>query len=220
MKDQVTLKSAEDYGRRCTSIGKERRNTADLQDAMDHPEFKARHHALLDQLVAEQRQRIKPLIERPASLIVRVGMLKTVADLRQAVTNAGCQITPWADDMINRPAFKVGIVQAEEDIEFIFASNAELGYPNGCTRARTYEAGLKLGWKLCFPSDAIEIRRQYLEQPKNEWLYVAMDAITTSDGLFRVFSVTPDDTSPLLGADDAYSGILRRGDCCWAFRRK
>lgn len=219
MTDRVTLESAEDYGRRCVAIGKERRNTPDLQDAMDHPNFKAEHHALLDRLAAEQRQR-KPLIERSASLIVRVGTLKTVAELRQAVIAADCQISGWADGIVNQPAFKAGIVQVEEDVEFIFASNAELGYPQGCTRAQTYEAGLKLGWKLCFPSDAIEIRRHYLDQPNGEYILIAMEPIADSDGCLSVFGVARLVGDRWLDASDSRPGRVWGAGARWAFRRK
>ena len=58
MTDVVTLNPdlatpAADYGRRCESIGRERRTVADLQDAMSNPDFKKAHHDLLDRLARE-----------------------------------------------------------------------------------------------------------------------------------------------------------------------
>ncbi|MCX6810610.1 MAG: hypothetical protein NTY30_02650 [Candidatus Berkelbacteria bacterium] len=155
-----------------------------------HPEFVNQTYGLWDRLATEQALRL-PLIQRPPFLVARVGTLKTEADYRQSltVTDPVCNISKWAGDITGKSAFTASIPQMEEDVEFVWASNEELGYPNGATRIQSYEAGLKLGWKPCLASDAYEIRRRYLNQPLGEWMLIAHEPIADSDGLPKVFRV-------------------------------
>lgn len=190
-----------------------------FQYILGHPNLAPQVDKMFASMAAEYWQS-KPLIERPASLIARVGTLKTVAELRQAITVVDCRISDWANDLMSQPAFKAGIVQTEEDVEFIFASNTELGYPQGCTRAQTYEAGLRLGWKLCFPSDAIEIRRNYLEQPNGEWAFVAMRPIADSDGYLDDFRVARNGGVCWLNAFYSRPDRVWSAGCRWVFRRR
>jgi len=186
--------------------------------AKGNPAFGQQFNDLIERL-ASQRAETLPLIERPPFLTIRVGTLKTEPDLRQAVLDAECRISNWASDLMSRPAFASGIAQAEEDVDFVIVSNAELGYPNGCAQAQTYEAGLKLGWKLCLPSDAIEIRRNYPDQPVGEWLLIAMNPIADSGGDPEVFIVGHDRDGLWLYGRYGFPGSFWR-DGRWVFRRK
>jgi len=199
-------------------IRKTGRNGLEFQYMLGHKDLVTRLDGVLG--LADDFRRSLPLLERPPFLTVRVGTLKTESDLRQAVLDAGCRIGDWASDLMSQPAFTAGIAQAEEDVEFVIASNAELGYPNGCSKAQTCEAGLKLGWKLCLPSDAIEIRRNYLDQPVGEWFLVAMDSIAGSGGLLRVFDVVRDGGDRWLHGNDGRPGFVWGGRSRWAFRCK
>lgn len=219
-KDGVTLgltNCAKDYSRRARSIGLERRNVQDLQDAMTHPGFKARHHRLLDELAAEYHQILLPT-KRPLFLTIKVGTLKTASDLRQAVLDAGCEIGELASDIMNQPAFSAAIPQVEESIEFVYAFSEELGCPNVCTRIQSCKAGLQLGLKLCLPSDGPEIRRNYLDQPAGERLLIVMDPITDPYGSLRIFCIErKGDGLWLYGYNDDPDYLW--GPIRWVFRK-
>ena len=221
--DGVTLAQTllDDYLRRIEEICKERRNPQDIQHAMSNPNFKSEQHLLMDRLAAEYARSL-PLIQRPPFLTVRVGTLKTEADFRRALaeTDPVCNISQWAGDIMSKPDFAANIPQVEEDIEFVYASNKELGYPKGCTRLQTYEAGLKLGWKLCLPSDGPEIRRHYLNQPMNEWLLVAMEPIKDSDGDLGLFRVGRGGGGAWLSGGCGRPGDVWVAGYRWLFRRK
>lgn len=160
-----------------------------------------------------------PLDERPPFLTIRVGTLKTEAELRQSVLVGGCLIDIWGNDMMKQHAFTAGIAQVEEDVDFIIASADELGYPDGCDRAQALEAGLRMGWRPCLPSDGPEIRRN-LNEEVGEWSILAMDSIMCSDGCLRVFFVAHHDRGLIMDGYDCDSGniLFWRGACLWMFR--
>lgn len=221
LKDGVTLKKcAGDYARRCESIGNERRNIADLQDAMDHPDFKKRHHTLLDELAREHRL-AKPLIERAPFLVVPVEWYKkydSLKKLESAVTVAGNRLCDWGKDILRRMTVSGEI--PESDVEFVDATNAELGYPNGCTVAQTCEAAAEFGFELCRPEDGPLARIAYTEQPMNDWRQMAMKPISVSSGSRGVFSLGRLGDGSWLCSHDGFPGRFCRGDVRWMFRRK
>lgn len=190
-----------------------------FQHILGHPALAGQLDKVFSGMAAEYRRSL-PLIERPPFLTVRVGTLKTEPELRQAVLDSGCKIGNWAIDLMNQPAFKSGIAQVEEDIDFVIASNEELGYPNGCTRIQSYEAGLKLGWKKCLISDGPEIRRNYLDQPDGEYLLVASDPVADSDGYLKVFYVGHVLDRLWLLSCSGSPGYFWYGLYRWVFRRK
>ncbi len=176
-KNQVTLEAVADYGRRCESIGRERRNTADLQDAMNHPEFKDRHHQLLDELAREYCQS-KPITERRTWKTVKLGTYKSNSALRKTLLDADFRIGSWADDILKR----IELAKEPSELELIVIYVAELGFSNGATTEKIYEKAISVGLRLCPAEVGPQLRLQYVDQPNGEWLVVAMDPITDSDG--------------------------------------
>jgi len=217
MSDGVTLKpAAADYGRRCESIGLERREVADLQDAMCHPDFKASHHALLDRLAAEYRQS-RPILERPPFATIQLGTFKEVADLHRALLDGGFQIGNWADDLMSRPQF---VPSKPGSIQLFRATNAELGYPDGCTVAKSFAALEKLG-AVKLPPDAMALLRLvYLDQPLGERLLGYMEPIPDSRGYLKVFYVVRYENGLWLRSYCAYPEHFYSGAEVWVFARK
>lgn len=212
-KGRVTLEAAEDYGRRCVAIAKERRSTADVQDAMDHPDFKKEQHILLDRLAAEQRRR-KPLMERSLAYI-QVGT-HDLDELRQAFLGIG-RMSDWGADIFK----KIKVATEPGEAELVAASNAELGYAKGCSVKQTFEAGVKLGWMLCSPEDAAQYLIQHGEELKEgEWMLFAMEPITDSYGNLLVFSVVRYEGFLWLSASFGHPGAYCSGSYRWVFRRK
>ena len=162
-----------------------------------------------------------PLVERLSFLTVRVGTLKTAEAMRQALRGANCRTSVLAGDMMNQPAFAAGIVQEEEDVNFVIAYNAKLGYPEVCTVTQTYEAARKRGWRTCEPPDAIYLRLATHDQPEGEWFLVATDPpIAASDGYLKVFGVARVSGGCRLGGCRGGPGHLWGGHYRWAFRCK
>ena len=220
--DDVTLvdnpkmtNCSDDYARRCKSIGMKRRNPKDLDGAMRHPKFNERHHQLLDEL-AKEYEASRPIMERAPWMTIQLGTNKSNQDLRKELEKNDHRISDWGSDILK----KTDVATELTEVDLIVLSNAELGSPDGCTVAQTYEAAQKLGLELCPAEVGPQLRLQYTNQPMDEWLLVAMDPITDSDGTLSVFRVVRhEDGSWLIG----YYGRPDRhwfGDYRWVFVRR
>ncbi|MCL5406999.1 MAG: hypothetical protein M1429_00665 [Patescibacteria group bacterium] len=215
-KDRVTLEpAAEDYGRRCKSIGLERKTVADLQDAMSHPEFKTSHHTLLDRLAVEYRLS-KPLIERPPFATIQIGTFKNLNNLRSALKNAKCNISSYADDLFGR----VTLATEPMILDLCRASNAELGLTQGGTVAQTFEAIAKIGGEKLPAEAGPQYRLQNLDQKLGEWELIYMDPIIDRVGCPDVFSVEHGKGGLWLYGYNASPDYFYHAEFVWVFSRK
>jgi hypothetical protein len=144
---------------------------------------------------------------------------KTADDFRAALKDAGYLIGNLASDILilGRPALKV--VEHETEVELMVASVEGLGFPNGATYARIYKRAKELGLELCPAEVGPQLRLQYLDQPKGEWLHIAMEPISDSDGSLSVFGVARDDDGRWLQGDSVSPGIRFSAGSCWIFVR-
>jgi hypothetical protein len=117
--------------------------------------------------------------------------LTTAADFCEAIHSAGMNIDDWANDILGKPAFTVATSVTEVDL--VVASVAELGFKDGATREDIYVRAKELGLDLCPPEVGPQLRLQYTDQPKGEWLVIAMESITDSEGNLDLFLVKHDD---------------------------
>lgn len=113
--------------------------------------------------------------------------LQTADDFRKAVKSAGMKIGDWANDILGKPAFTA--TESVMEVELVVASVAELGFKDGATRKDIYVRAQELGLDLCPPEVGPQLRLQYTDQPKGEWLVIAMEPITDSDGSLNLFYV-------------------------------
>lgn len=208
---------ATDYGRRCQSIGMERRSPRDLDSAMRHPRFKARHHQLLDEL-AKEYESGRPIMERTPWMTIQLGTYKSNYDLRKDLVKRGhiIGVGDLASDILN----KIDVASEPIEVDLMVLSNAELGYPNGCTIAKSFKAGKKLGLELCPAEVGPQLRLQYTDQLMGEWVLVAMDPITDSYGGLSVFSVARDGDGSWLVGRNGHPGRHWDGDFRWVFVRR
>lgn len=191
-----------------------RKGNIDLQTfqyILGHPELVPQLEKMFTGMTTEYR-RTRPLIERHGQKL-QLGVRKSSEEMRQALLAKGCQISNLGGDILNR----ITLVSAPMEIEVIEATNAELGYPNGCTVAQTCEAGLKLGWELCEHEVGPECLLQDLDLPNGS---VAMKPIADSDGRLRVFGVEHDDDGRWLSGYYGHPDYFYYGDDVWLFRRK
>jgi hypothetical protein len=137
--------------------------------------------------------RLWPAIKKPTQAAdlpvwktVKLGTCKTADEYRKALKKAGRRIGDWANDILGKPAFTAS--EMETEVDLVVATVAELGLKGGqykdiCTRA------VEMGLELCPAEVGPALRLVYDDQPKGEWLIIAMEAITDSDGDLGVFGV-------------------------------
>ena len=127
---------------------------------------------------------------------ITLGTHKTVSEMQSAITDAGKKISDWGNGIMDQPAFT--IAQQEEKLHLVETSVAEIGFPKGTTYKtfRERAVGTEVEFEgetytveLCPNEAGPKLRIEYDDQPKGEWLRVAMEAITDSDGLLLLFRV-------------------------------
>lgn len=124
---------------------------------------------------------------------IKIGGKVTKEDLKDF------KVSYWAYDILEKVSFS----KESKDIELEIISVAELGLPDGGTISQIYAKAKERGLELCPAEVGPQLRLQYKDQPKGEWLLVAMEPITDSDGGLHIFSVEHDGDGLWL---DAYCG--------------
>jgi len=118
---------------------------------------------------------------------IKIGIYKNVSVLRKALKKTFIKINEWGAKILSDPTFTVSL--KEEEIQLMNVSPSELGFRNGATYSNIIAKAKKLGFELCPPEVGPQLRLQYLDQPKNEWLYIAMKPIVGSYGKLGIFGV-------------------------------
>ena len=118
---------------------------------------------------------------------IKLGTLKNVDEIRQALKDGRYSIGGMADDILGKPAFRVS--ETEQDVELVEVSNEELGFKAGASYADTCKRAFELGLTYCPAEVGPQLRLQFKDQPKGTFVVVAMEAIADSDGDFLVFYV-------------------------------
>lgn len=144
--------------------------------------------------------------------------LKSAGDFRKAVKNAGMKIDDWANDILGKPALVVA--GSVTEVELVIASVAELGFKDGAIRKDIYVRAQELGLDLCPPEVGPQLRLQYTDQPKGEWLVVAMEPITGSGGGLRLFDVAHGGDGRWLGAGSGRPDLFWDGRNRFVFLRR
>lgn len=113
--------------------------------------------------------------------------LKTADDFRNALKKSKNRIGDWGNDILGKPAFTAS--ETEMDVDLVNVSVADLGFKDGAYRRDIIAKAMELGLELCPAEVGPQLRLQYADQPKGEWLVIGMEPITDSDGDLHVFSV-------------------------------
>ncbi len=144
--------------------------------------------------------------------------LKTADEFREALNNNGFHIGDWGNDILGNPAFKAS--KTGMQIDLVNVSVADLGFKGGATRKDIYERAIGMGLQLCPNEVGPQLRLQYKDQPKDEWLLIAMEPITNSDGILRVFDVEHNGYGLWLYGYHANSDLFWYGLTRWVFSRR
>jgi hypothetical protein len=120
---------------------------------------------------------------------ITLGLHKDHKSYRKALKAAGYCIGDYADDILK----KISIAKTEIEVYLVvmtvIMTVRELGFKKGACRGAIYARALELGFQLCPAEVGPALRLAYPDQPKSEWLWIAMEPVTGSDGARRFFSV-------------------------------
>ena len=143
----------------------------------------------------------------PTFRTIKLGTgLKTADDFRDALKKDGYRIGDWANDIIGKPAFTAS--ETETEVDLVVLTVAELGFKDGATRKDIYDRALERGLELCPSEVGPQLRLQYKDQPKGEWLVIAMEPITDSVGYLFVFFVEYVSVEQWLHASFGFPGLV------------
>lgn len=111
---------------------------------------------------------------------------KTKQELKQEITEK-FKLTADAEVLLNNDEFTT--TEQLDELKLVVLSVEALGFENGATKRDLFDRALALGLDLCPAEVAPHLRLQYTDQAENEWLAVAMNHITGSDGRPNIFYV-------------------------------
>ena len=128
-------------------------------------------------------------VEMPVWKTVKLGTCKTPEEYRKALKKAGRRIGDWGDDILGR----ITCSKEEVDFDLVVQSVADLDFKSGARYADICAKAQELGFELCPAEVRPALRLQYGDQPKGEWLRIAMEAIVGRGGSLDIFGVRHDD---------------------------
>lgn len=146
--------------------------------------------------------------------------LQNASSFREALKDGGFRIDDWGNDILCNPAFRG--TKETSSVELVLVSVAELGFFFNTRRKDIYERAISLGLELCPNEVGPQLRLQYKDQPRGEWLLVAMEPVVLDSlgslGLFRVGH--DEDNLFLNGSYGGSPGFFWRSDSRWVFARR
>lgn len=154
---------------------------------------------------------------------IKIGMgFKTADEFYQAITKVGGKISNYAKDIMGKSDFVSSISSVSTELDLCVMTTKEIIGKAG-TLKEIYAGIKKLGGELVPAEVGPQLRLQYLDQPKGEWLLIAMQPIKDSDGGLGVFDVKRDGDGSWLYTYCDCPGFVWGSDCRWVFllpRRK
>lgn len=125
--------------------------------------------------------------------------LKTADDFRKSVKDNDMRLGDWASDILGKEAFTAATEETEVDL--VRRSAKDLGLKGNARFDQICVRAKEQGLERCPAEVGPQLRLQYLDQPKNEVLIIAMEAIRASYGNLNVFNVEHDDDGRWLNAN-------------------
>ncbi|MEA3249819.1 MAG: hypothetical protein U9Q03_05725 [Patescibacteria group bacterium] len=117
-------------------------------------------------------------------------------EIRTALKRADVNVSGWADDLIGR----IGLSDEARGLELVPVLDRDLGFDEAYTTRELLDRAIEHGYGTC-PPEAGPLAR--LVYSGHEWLLVAMEPVTGSDGGPRVFRLNRRDDGLWLYANDA-----------------
>ncbi|MBI2642128.1 MAG: hypothetical protein HYW96_00955 [Candidatus Wildermuthbacteria bacterium] len=124
--------------------------------------------------------------------------LKTANDFRKALKDNECRVLYEAGGILKRPAFEAAAKEFEIDLAIVSA--VDLGFKKMPTLREIYARAFGLGLELCTTEVGPQLRLQYEDQPRGEWLPIAMEPFLLAFGKREIFVVCHDHAGLWLGS--------------------
>ncbi len=147
---------------------------------------------------------------------VKLGLHKSPKDYRAAIKSAKMKIGDWGDDILGR----ITCLQEEVDLDLVIMSVGDLGFKGSACYADICAKAVELGLELCPAEVGPALRLQYGDQPRDEWLRIAMEAITDRDGGRGLFCVGHGSDGFWLDARNGHPGNVWIADIRFVFARR
>ncbi len=147
---------------------------------------------------------------------VTLGTHKSAEDISKALTDGGFRIGNYAAQILKKTA----IAETETEIELVLVTVAELGFNKATRRDAIYDRAKELGLDLVPAEAGPQLRRQYTDQPMDEWMVMAMEPVPDSDGDLSVFSVARFGGGQWLSTHCGGPGDVWSPDYRWVFARR
>jgi hypothetical protein len=157
----------------------------------------------------------KPL-EMPVWKTVKLGLHKSPDDYRAAIKKAKQKIGDWGDDILGR----ITCSQEETEVDLVVLSVGDLGFKDGARYADICAKAVELGLELCPAEVGPALRLQYPDQPRGEWVLVAIEAITDRYGDRNIFDVAHVSGELWLRGDSGHPDSFWVADDRFAFVRR
>lgn len=146
--------------------------------------------------------------------------LLTADDFRRALRAGGFNVGDGADNIFNNLAFAESIAKVWTVVDLCVATTTQLtGQAEGVTIQEVLVGIKHLGGVLCSAEVGPQLRLQYLDQPHNEWLRIAMNPISRSDGDLGIFCVERNVSGLWLSGFCGCPDIVWHPACLWVFVR-
>jgi hypothetical protein len=155
--------------------------------------------------------------ELPSWRMLRLGACNWPSgqSLCRTLQNEGFRINDWAADILNR----VSLALNKTEVELVKISAGELGFKTGAQTHQVYDRAKKLGLDPVAAEAGPQLRRQYRDQPMDEWLVVGSEPIAGPSGL-AVFCVGHGTQGLWLRAHFGHAGELWKAEKQWVFARR
>ena len=175
---------------------------------------KGRKKAVSEQppdLSAEERKALETAqaeLERnkeqfPVWKTIQIGRYKTPEEIKKALEDSGFKMSEWAEQVLE----KTPLSGNPSEINLVRMTVADLGFESNATTEEIYTRANELGLGLCPAEVGPEPRLQYSDQPKSEWLLVAMEPVVLAIGGLNVFSLVCDVDGRWFKAYDGGPGL-------------
>ncbi len=136
-------------------------------------------------------------------LTIKLGTLPTAAMLLKEIMNVGGIVDDEAKYMMMNKRFT--IAKKETKAMLVIVSVNELfGYDTTKEYSFICEYAKRAGLDLCPAEVGPQLRLQYTDQPKNEWVRIAMEPIADSKGRPSLFVVGRFNEPELVSYDHVY----------------
>jgi len=162
----------------------------------------------------------KSAAELPIWKTITLGEYRNLNTLRSARDNSPCPIGfgDGVEEAIGRPSF--AFTKTKLDFDLVVVSGADLGFPeDGSSLANIYNRAIAIGLELCPPDLGPVLRLNYLDQPRGEFLHVAMRSVALYNREVVDFSLGNDGNTLLLLSGDGHPKFVPPGAVQFIFVR-